>query len=127
VARPNRLGCRARATALGNRCNAPALILRTYAKGLTVKSHGLSPIPYIVGPNGTVLTKADLPSRSTRRWVRRRKAEVVAAVRDGLISLEDACERCALTIEEFSLWQRAVDSAVANPIRQRDSSQSVRA
>jgi hypothetical protein len=86
-----------------------------------VKSYDLSPIPYIVGPSGTVLTKSDLPSRNTRRWVRRRKAEIVAAVRDGLISLEDACERCGLTIEEFSSWQRAVDSAAAYVVRRATS------
>jgi hypothetical protein len=91
-----------------------------------VKSYGLSAIPYIVGPSGTVLTKADLPSRNTQRWVRRRKAEIVAAVRNGLISLDDACERCALTIEEFSSWQRAVDSAVASSqARGRQSPEAV--
>ena len=37
------------------------------------------------------LTLADLPPASTRRWVIRRKAEVVAAVRGGLLSLDEAC------------------------------------
>jgi hypothetical protein len=75
-----------------------------------VKGTRLEPIPYVIGPYGAMLTKADLPSRDTKRWVLRRKAEIVAGVRGGLISLEDACDRCALTIEEFSSWQRAVDS-----------------
>jgi hypothetical protein len=35
----------------------------------------------------------DLPPPNTKRWVIRRKAEVVAGVRSGLISLEDACRR----------------------------------
>lgn len=71
----------------------------------------LDPIPYIVGPAGTVLTKADLPSRSTKRWVFRRKAEVVAAVNSGLVTFEEACERCGLSVEEFESWQGAVKSA----------------
>ena len=55
------------------------------------------------------LTVADLPPRDTKRWVIRRKAEVVAAVRGGLISLEEACERYTLTVDEFLSWQRSID------------------
>ena len=64
---------------------------------------------YVIGPDGSPLTKADLPSPETKRWVIRRKAEVVAAVRGGLISLDEACERYRLTVEEFLAWQRAID------------------
>ena len=46
---------------------------------------------------------------STRRCVIRRKAEVVAAVRGGLLSLDDACKRYTLTVEEFLAWQHAID------------------
>jgi hypothetical protein len=63
----------------------------------------------VVGPLGSKLTLKDLPKRSTRRWVSRRKAEVVAAVEGGLISIDEACERYALSIEEFASWQRAYD------------------
>jgi hypothetical protein len=42
--------------------------------------------------------------------VARRKALIVAAVRSGRITLEEACRRYALSIEEFVLWQRAVES-----------------
>ena len=49
------------------------------------------------------------PAPSTKRWVIRRKAEVVAAVRGGLISLDEACERYRLTVEEFLGWQRAIE------------------
>ena len=66
-------------------------------------------INYVIGPDGSPLTIADLPPKNTRRWVIRRKAEVVAAVRGGLISLEDACDRYKLSIEEFLTWQRAID------------------
>jgi hypothetical protein len=53
---------------------------------------------------------AELPPANTKRWVIRRKAEVVAAVRSGTISLEDACNRYKLSIEEFLSWQRLIDS-----------------
>jgi hypothetical protein len=65
-------------------------------------------IGYIVGPDGTHLSILDLPPRDTKRWVPRRKAEVVAAVRGGLLTLDAACERYSLTVEEFLSWQRAV-------------------
>ncbi len=48
---------------------------------------------YVIGPDGSPLTIADLPAPGTKRWVIRRKAEVVAAVRGGLLSLEEACSR----------------------------------
>lgn len=50
-----------------------------------------------------------LPSPNTRRWVVRRKAEVVAAVNGGLLTVDEACARYSLTVEEFASWQRAVD------------------
>ena len=52
----------------------------------------------------------ELPPPDTKRWVIRRKAEVVAAVRNGLISLDEACRRYTLSIEEFLSWQRLIDS-----------------
>jgi hypothetical protein len=55
------------------------------------------------------LTLADLPTPGTKRWVIRRKAEVVAAVRGGLLPLELACKRYALSLEEFSSWQETID------------------
>ena len=62
-----------------------------------------------IGPAGEPLTVDDLPPPDTKRWVIRRKAEVVTAVRCGLISLEDACERYKLSVEEFLSWQRLID------------------
>ena len=64
---------------------------------------------YVIGPDGSPLTMADLPSTSTKRWVIRRKAVVVAAVRGGLLNLEEACERYTLTVEEFLSWQMSID------------------
>src|SRR5690242_6823618 len=63
----------------------------------------------VPGPTGRLLTLADLPAPDTQRWVPRRKAEVVAAVRGGLLSLDEACERYSLSVEEFLSWQRNVE------------------
>ena len=64
------------------------------------------PVSYVIGPQGTILTPADLPSTNIKRWTVCRKAEIIAAIRGGLLSLEEACERYALTVEEFISWQR---------------------
>ena len=64
---------------------------------------------YVIGPTGAALTLADLPPPETERWVIRRKAEVVAAVRGGLLSLDDACDRYRLTSEEFLAWQKSIE------------------
>jgi hypothetical protein len=64
---------------------------------------------YVIGPTGAPLTLSDLPPANTQRWVIRRKAEVVAAVRGGLLTFDDACERYKLTSEEFAGWQQAID------------------
>ena len=64
---------------------------------------------YVIGPDGNPLTVADLPKADTKRWVIKRKAMVVAAVRGGLLSLEDACSRYLLTADEFLSWQVNID------------------
>lgn len=64
---------------------------------------------HVIGPDGRRLTVADLPSADTRRWVVRRKAEVVAAVRGGLLSLDEACSRYALSSDEILSWQDGID------------------
>jgi hypothetical protein len=52
----------------------------------------------------------DLPPPNTKRWVARRKAVVVNAVRSGAITLEEVCRRYELSLEEFLAWQRAIDT-----------------
>jgi hypothetical protein len=59
-------------------------------------------------PDGSILTRADLPPEKTRRWVASRKAIVVKAVEFGLITMKEAMERYALSEEEFDGWRRAV-------------------
>ena len=61
-----------------------------------------------VGPNGNLLRLEDLPPPDTRRWVARRKAEVVSAVQAGLLSMEAACRRYNISGEEFETWQAAI-------------------
>ena len=63
----------------------------------------------VIGPLGEPLTIESLPDPTTTRWVVRRKAEVVSAVNGGLLSVDEACERYGLSLEEFAGWQRAVD------------------
>ena len=63
----------------------------------------------VIGPLGEPLSLDSLPSPTTTRWVVRRKAEVVSAVNGGLLSVDEACERYGLSLEEFASWQRAVD------------------
>jgi hypothetical protein len=65
--------------------------------------------PSVIGPLGEPLTIDSLPPRSTVRWVVRRKAQVVAAVTGGLLSLDEVCARYAISIEEYAGWQRAFD------------------
>lgn len=54
------------------------------------------------------LSLANLPLPDTARWVARRKAQVVAAVQIGLLTLDEALVRYKLSIEEFTGWQRAL-------------------
>ncbi len=65
-------------------------------------------IHYVIGPDGSALTMPDLPPPTMTRWVARRKAEVVAAVRGGLLSIDGACERYNLTMDEFLAWHRQI-------------------
>jgi hypothetical protein len=60
----------------------------------------------VKGPDGQMLTLADLPSPGISRWVTRRKAEVVAAVSGGLLTRSAACDRYNLTDEEYEGWEK---------------------
>ncbi|ANT59242.1 MULTISPECIES: DUF1153 domain-containing protein [Roseobacteraceae] len=61
-------------------------------------------------PDGSIMTRADLPPQETRRWVASRKAAVVRAVRHGLLTQAQAMEYYALSSEELEEWLRAVSS-----------------
>ena len=53
--------------------------------------------------------ETELPSPNTKRWVIRRKAAVVDAVKAGILTVEQACERYKLSTEEFFTWQTLVE------------------
>jgi hypothetical protein len=52
----------------------------------------------------------DLPPPDTKRWVARRKAAIVNAVRSGEMNIEDACRYYKLSTEEFAAWERAIEA-----------------
>jgi len=60
-------------------------------------------------PDGSTLTRADLPPEGTVRWVASRKAKVVKAVKYGLLSREEALRRYALSPDELESWAMAVE------------------
>jgi hypothetical protein len=60
-------------------------------------------------PDGSILSRADLPPPDTRRWVASRKAVVVRAVIYGLIPEGEALERYQLSAEEFAIWRAALE------------------
>ncbi len=72
--------------------------------------HGPSPATPVLGPSGKPITIEELPPADTERWVVRRKMAVVAGVRAGLISLDEACRRYRLSEDEFTSWRRLLDA-----------------
>ena len=72
---------------------------------------------FVIGPLGERLDLKSLPSPETRRWVIRRKAEVVAAIQGGLLTFDEACERYSLALEELASWQRNVDRSGMQGLR----------
>ncbi|MGD9863218.1 MAG: DUF1153 domain-containing protein [Pseudodonghicola sp.] len=59
-------------------------------------------------PDGTTMSRADLPPASTQRWVASRKAAVVRGVIYGLITESEAKKRYSLSDEELQSWVKAV-------------------
>ncbi len=68
-------------------------------------------------PDGSILSRADLPPGDTRRWVASRKAVVVKAVLYGLIPESEALDRYELSAEEFTLWRSAVQEHGENALK----------
>lgn len=56
-------------------------------------------------------TGTGLPPADTRRWVISRKAQVLDAIRDGVLSRAEACARYGISEAELRLWERAVACA----------------
>lgn len=61
-------------------------------------------------PDGSVISRADMPPASTRRWVASRKAAVVKGVLHRLLPLDEALETYGLSEEEFNEWRTAVET-----------------
>ncbi|MCD1626967.1 MAG: CtrA inhibitor SciP [Paracoccaceae bacterium] len=68
-------------------------------------------------PDGSVMTRADLPPADTCRWVASRKAAVVRAVLSGLITRAEALERYALSEDEFEGWLKAIHAHGVSALR----------
>jgi hypothetical protein len=68
-----------------------------------LENQKIRPANAVIGPLGTFITLQDLPAVGTR-WSARRKAEVVAAVRGELLTLEAVCALYAISTEEFTGW-----------------------
>jgi hypothetical protein len=60
-------------------------------------------------PDAGMTDLSDLPPPETSRWVARRKAQVVEAVRNGRLTLEGACRRYNISFEEYDSWTRAIE------------------
>jgi hypothetical protein len=80
----------------------------------------------VLGIEGAPLTVADLPPKNLKRWVARRKAEVVAAVEGGLLSEFEACARYNISREEFCGWQNAFDREGVPGLRARAKARGVK-
>ncbi len=70
---------------------------------------GDSPGRVIIDPFGEPLTVNTLPPADTVRWVPRRKARVVCAIRGGLISRQEACDRYSISDAELFSWEKLLD------------------
>lgn len=80
----------------------------------------------IVGPDGSMLVAADLPPKNLKRWVARRKADIVAAVEGGLLSEAEACARYNISREEFAAWLDAFERGGIPGLRARANDRSAR-
>lgn len=72
---------------------------------------------FVLLPDGSKLTRSDLPPANTKRWVARRKAVVVSAVDNGLLGEKEACQMYRLSEEELQLWRDAVHQHGAAALR----------
>ena len=83
-------------------------------------------VDQVLGIDGEVLTVAGLPPKNLKRWIARRKADVVAAVEGGLLSEADACARYNISREEFVGWLEAFDREGVPGLRARAKARGTR-
>ena len=77
----------------------------SHTKGENMKAIASKNVSYVISPQGTPLTRADLPNQSNMRWTTQRKAIVVLAVEGGLIALDEACSLYSISIDEYLTWR----------------------
>ena len=65
-------------------------------------------VPFFIGSDGEQITFAQLPPRELECWLPRHKAIVVAAVRNGLLTFDEACSRYGPYAKEYLSWHDAV-------------------
>jgi len=65
------------------------------------------PHKIVLGPEGYPISRSTLPSPKNARWVARRKAEILAAIKGGLLTASEACEQYRLSPEELDAWKEA--------------------
>ena len=53
--------------------------------------------------------ETELPALNTRRWTIRRKAALLEALHSGALTLDQALERYALSVEEIRAWERQLE------------------
>jgi hypothetical protein len=93
--------------------------LRTYCGTPTEFMSDTNPraLPEVPAPSfrsavrsvATIYKPIALPAPGTQRWVVRRKAAIVEAVKQGQLTQTDACRTYGLSTEEFQSWQRLVE------------------
>ena len=74
-------------------------------------------VPFFIGPDGEQITLAQLPRRELKRWLPRHKAMVVAAVRHGLLTFDEACKRYGPYAEEYLSWHNSFAAARSSEAR----------
>jgi hypothetical protein len=67
-------------------------------------SPGQPPVAETPPPRG------ELPPPNVKRWTVRRKAAVVVAVANAVLTREEACRRYQLSEEELASWQQAFEA-----------------
>jgi transposase-like protein len=79
---------------------------------------GINEKPTVLADRARVRVRlAELPPSDTKRWVASRKAAVVAAVREGALSVDEACARYNLSAEELQSWSDALSTYGVGALR----------
>lgn len=76
----------------------------------------------VIGWDGKPITLDDLPQRDVR-WSKKRKAQIVAAVRGNLLSFDEAWRRYGLSRLEFAAWENELLARAAERSRREEHSE----